>query len=410
MKKGRFFSVNDSLCTLCALAIAIAIAATLVAPTTRASTENKILPPPSGAYIGAYANFGPIEEDVSADKIHAFEVLSGKKLAWAYFSDNWLKGEIIFPQANFEACRAAHVVPYIRLSPWSEMIDKHADKIFSMQKVIDGRFDAALKIWAQNARDFGDPIMIEFGPEVNGDWFPWNGRWNGGATVDSYGDHALADGPERFRDAYRHLIDLFRHEGAMNITWILHVDSAGSPEAKWNFVKNYYPGDDYIDWIGVSVFGRQLPKNDWILFPTLLKAFMSQVLEATSTKPILISEFGVIEDATDANRKAIWLHQAFSSISKGMFKNVKGLTYWNSPGWLADRRADFSINSSPLALEAFRSEIASPFWISDLETTLNPTLNPTLTTTLTTALTTALTTTLKTTVESPLESHQQIMK
>ena len=31
------------------------------------------------------------------------------------------------------------------------------------------------------------------------------------------------DGPERFRDAYRHIIDLFRKEGVKNITWCFHV-------------------------------------------------------------------------------------------------------------------------------------------------------------------------------------------
>jgi beta-mannanase len=338
----------------------------------------KVRPPAHGAYVGAFADFGATEESVTPDKIRQFEELSGKKMAWAYFSDNWLDGVIRFPAANVEACQQMHVIPYIRLSPWSEMVDSHPDKIFSMQKIIDGKFDLALSKWAAQARDSRIPIMIEFGPEVNGDWFPWNGKWNGGGVSTAYGDPKLADGPERFRDAYRHLIDLFRKEHAFNITWILHVDASGSPESRWNEVKNYYPGDEYVDWIGVSVFGAQLPTNNWILFPATLKNFWAQISATSPDKPVLISEFGVIEDPSDPHRKEQWLHQALQSISRGLFKNVKGITYWNSPGWLANKKADFSIASSPLALEAYRSEMRQPFWLSEATLGDLPQASPTL--------------------------------
>lgn len=325
----------------------------------------KILAPTTGAYQGAFADFGALEEGVTAERIQSFQSLTGKKLTWAYFSNNWLKGQIIFPAASVEVCKKMHVVPYIRLSPWSEMVDSHADKIFSMQKILAGHFDQELSAWAAAARDSGTELMIEFGPEVNGDWFPWNGRWNGGAVLNKYGDPKWPDGPERFRDAYRHLIEVFRAQKANNITWVLHVDAAGSPGAAWNRVSNYYPGDDYIDWIGVSVFGAQLPTHNWLLFPTLLKEFWAQIEETSQTKPILISEFAVIEDAKDPNHKAQWIHQALQSISRGLFKRVKGITYWNSPGWLADKKANFMIDSSAPAQKAYQVEIAEPFWLSD---------------------------------------------
>ncbi|MBX3039641.1 MAG: hypothetical protein KF789_02895 [Bdellovibrionaceae bacterium] len=330
-----------------------------------ASEEIKVLPPLSGAYQGAYADFGPVENQVTEEAIRSYTKLTGKKLAWAYFSDHWLDGDIHFPAGNVETCRKMGVIPYIRMSPWSEMTQSQQDPVVTMQKIIDGEFDEGLRTWARSARDSGTAIMIEFGPEVNGDWFPWNGRWNGGSSRDRYGDPTWPDGPERFRDAYRQVIQIFREEKALNITWILHVDVAWTPQASWNHMKFYYPGDDYIDWIGLSVFGRQLPKNNWILFPSMLKSFLKQI-EETSEKPVLISEFGVIEDAHDPKKKAAWLKQALQSISKGLFKNVKGITYWNSPGWLADGSASFKIDSSPQALEAFRTEISQPFWLENV--------------------------------------------
>src|SRR5690606_3560391 len=100
--------------------------------------------------------------------------------------------------------------------------------------------------------------------------------FNGGGETDEYGDPEIADGPERFRDAYRHIIDLFRNEGANNITWVFHVipsfeaDDTSSSQEAWNNVTNYYPGDDYIDWIGTSVYGSTEPGKEWKAFADIM--------------------------------------------------------------------------------------------------------------------------------------------
>jgi hypothetical protein len=60
-----------------------------------------------------------------------------------------------------------------------------------------------LKIWAQDAKRVGIPIMVKFGTEVNGNWFPWSSILNGGGKTNGYGDPNYPNGPERFRDAYR---------------------------------------------------------------------------------------------------------------------------------------------------------------------------------------------------------------
>jgi hypothetical protein len=81
--------------------------------------------------------------------------------------------------------------------------------------------------------------MIEFGTEVNRSWFPWNATWNGGQSTDQYGDPQAPDGAERFRDAYRGIIDLFRAEGVNNVTWVFHVDATNSSENSWNDIDGY---------------------------------------------------------------------------------------------------------------------------------------------------------------------------
>lgn len=120
----------------------------------------------------------------------------------------------------------------------------HAEPVFTLDRIISGDFDNDLRAWARDARDFGSPLLAEYGTEVNGEWFPWNGIWNGAGTTDGYGNSTQFDGPERFRDAYRHIIQIAREEKASNITWVFHVDSEDVPDEEWNRLELYYPGDE----------------------------------------------------------------------------------------------------------------------------------------------------------------------
>jgi len=62
--------------------------------------------------------------------------------------------------------------------------------------------------------------LIEWGTEPNGEWFSWNGKWNGGA----------GEGPARYVAAYRHIVDLMRADRADNLQWVWHVNWLDEPE------------------------------------------------------------------------------------------------------------------------------------------------------------------------------------
>jgi beta-mannanase len=163
-----------------------------------------------------------------------------------------------------------------------------------MQRIIDGEFDPELTQWAVKASATGYPLLVEFGTEVNGNWFPWNGEYNGGGRLDGYGNPSLADGPERFRDAYRHIIDICNENGTDNITWFFHVDAYSQPEEDWNRMENYYPGDAYIDWLGVSIYGPQVQGEDYRSFGEILNDIYPE-LSGLADKPIAVLEFAVTE-------------------------------------------------------------------------------------------------------------------
>ena len=255
--------------------------------------NGRLAAPDSAIYHAAFADFGGTEDQVTAQKITAFESLAGKAIAWACFSNNWYD-HIRFPAAQVSAIRSAGVTPFIRLMPRSNFNEGGPDPRYTLQKIIDGVFDTELNQWCADAAADNQPLLAEFGTEVNGNWFPWNGQYNGGATTDGYGDLTKPDGPERFVDAYRHIIELCRSAGANNISWFFHVDAYGQPDTAWNAIANYYPGDSYIDWLGVSAYGAQTAGEPWQSFREVLDD-VYPALTQLSSRPVAVLEFAVTE-------------------------------------------------------------------------------------------------------------------
>ena len=324
----------------------------------------KLMPPEKGIYLSAFPNFGGSEDKVSAEKISDFCELSGRKITWAYFSNNWNNG-IKFPEKCINIIHLSGFTPYVRLMPRTNFEEGKKDSTYSMQKIIDGKFDSDLIRWAKKDKQLKYPIIVEFAPEPNGNWFPWSGVFNGGEKTTGYGDPILPDGPERYRDAYRHIIDIFKSEGVKNITWMFHIDAHSMPSEKWNSMKAYYPGDNYIDWIGVSAYGALQPGDDWISFKDVMDKAYPELSNISKSKPLAVLEFGIIKDSKNKLRKARWITQAFNIIKTGRYPRIKAISYWDEKWQNEDETySDLRINSSVEALNAYRKGVNSPIFVT----------------------------------------------
>ncbi len=334
------------------------------------STEVTKLLAPSGEsiYFGAFADFGGSEDVVSVQRVKDFEAIAGKKIAWAYFSNNWYKG-LTYPKAHIHAIHDAGSVPFVRLMPRSDEIQGRPETHFTLQNIINGNFDTELKAWAQSAISDNIPLLVDFAVEPNGDWFQWSGVFNGGAKTDGYGDPSYPDGPERYRDAYRHIIDLFRAEGVKHITWFFHFNYASYPNATWNKPQNYYPGDNYIDWVGTSLYGAQEPSEEWagLEFSTQLAAYAGDAQAVTGTKPMALLEFGVTDHHLQGS-KSTWLNDAFATILSNPYIHFDAISPWHE-NWENEDGSHTTIrlDSSPKTLATFREWIANDRFVSELK-------------------------------------------
>jgi hypothetical protein len=154
----------------------------------------------------------------------------------------------------------------------------------NVQDILDGTYDSHIRDFARAVDQIELPVMLtlfgefdnnafySFGPEGRHSAFPdpeIPSDLDVPVTDDissHYGDPGHPDGPERVRDAFIHVIELFEDEGVTDPSWFMYGSSgflsatptSGEEQlveaiADWNRPEWYYPGDRYIDWVGKSL-------------------------------------------------------------------------------------------------------------------------------------------------------------
>jgi mannan endo-1,4-beta-mannosidase len=167
-------------------------------------------------------------------------------------------------------------------TPFAETVHRHGavtilqmDPTYaSVRMIAAGGYDAYLRAYAGSVRSFGKAVVIGFGHEMNAPWYSWGYRHVPAAT---------------FVAAWRHIVSLFRRQGADNVTWLwtINQDVRGTgPIASW------WPGSGYVTWVGID--GYYYRPSD--TFATVFGKTIAQV-RAFTNKPILLSETAVGPEA-----------------------------------------------------------------------------------------------------------------
>jgi membrane-bound metal-dependent hydrolase YbcI (DUF457 family) len=234
------------------------------------------------------------------------------------------------PELHEIASRGA--VPMVGWEPWNE-----AGHGYRLAAIAKGHFDGYIHRSAREAREWGGPILVRFGQEMNGSWAPWQ-RGRNGTT-----------GP-RFIAAWRHIVTIFRRVGATNVSWVWcpYVNNGDLP------YMDFYPGDKWVDWLALDGFNWGEP-TAWQSFPKIFDKSYRQ-LTHVGRKPIMIAETG--SDETGGS-KAHWLRRTLRH-QLPRLKRVRAVVWFDAPDG-----SDFRVNSSPAALQAFREGISSPLYSGD---------------------------------------------
>ena len=122
-------------------------------------------------------------------------------------------------------------------------------------------------------------MIISFGQEMNGTWYPWGSA------------HVTA---AVFIAAWRHVVTLFRSVGVTNVTWLWDVNcdlNGQYPVAPW------WPGASYVDWAGIDCYYAHHDDT----FAGLFVATIAQVRRLTRG-PVMIGETAMTPTANEPAR------------------------------------------------------------------------------------------------------------
>lgn len=202
-------------------------------------------------------------------------------------------------------------IPMITWEPWiSGLPESLQDTALRQEKggmraIAEGRFDNYIRAFALQLRDFEKPVFVRFAHEADNPAYPWS----------KTGENTAED----YKAAWKKVVALFVSLGVSNVTWVY---------TPWNpsTMNDYYPGDQYVDWIGVTSlnYGSASYDGKWRSFKEVYEPNRGRLL--SFHKPVMLAEFGSTNYGGDAGE---WLADALQKIHY-QYKEIKSVVFFNS--------------------------------------------------------------------------------
>ena len=282
-------------------------------------------------YLGAFRDGDPAT--VAAD----VRSLYGVTPASVMWFDSWASGSA-FPVREARALWRRGIMPHYTWEPWNTALGPNDPGQIHLQDILDGTWDGYIEARAEEFAAVRLPIFVRWGHEFNGNWYPW-GIANNNAD------------PSLYVRAYRHVHDLAVAAGARNVQWVWAFNNGSSPDEGYNDPAGAYPGDEYVDWVGVDGYNWGFgpswdPAGDhWAGFDATFSAAYAKARAVAPHRPVMLGEFASSEDGGD---KAQWLADMDATLRSGAYPDLKLLTYFD-----VLKEEAWSPHSSPAALAAF---------------------------------------------------------
>jgi beta-mannanase len=221
---------------------------------------------------------------------------------------------------------------------------------YTNQDIISGRFDAYLTKYADALKANGQPMVIRLDHEMNGSWYNWS---DGAAQQNASGSYVAM---------WQHVHDVFAKAGANDyVIWNWapsRIDKLGNAKYQTlDYMKAYYPGPSYVDWVGMSGYYRTATEDP--TFANTFGATLGQLRTIAPGKKILLSEIGATESGTTVTggQKSKWMTSLFDALAQPANDDVIGFSYFSETATTVvdgvRSTNDWRLNSRADSLQAF---------------------------------------------------------
>ena len=226
-----------------------------------------------------------------------------------------------YPGEFITKTHAENCIPLVYYSVKSA-INEHG----SLKRLLNNKkFIADTEKFAIKVANHKIPMFMCTMAELNGKWWPWGLQ------------------PNTAKELWRQIWQIFEDNGANDYaTWMIEFYCPGGGSNRIDTPERYYPGDKYVDWIGLSAYARSPIPSTYKQFSSLVGPTYKGMRINHPEKPIMQAEFGVSRGSRqkrqgkslgkDTSRQANWLKDAFLTIQS--WPGMKAAIYSNQTTWV----------------------------------------------------------------------------
>jgi hypothetical protein len=227
-------------------------------------------------------------------------------------------------------------VPILTLEPW-QPDGGTIQPDYALARIAAGSVDPQLDAWARNLAEWGQPVVLRFGHEMNTDRYPWSVGVNGNSAAD-------------YLAAWRHVRDRFSAARADNVSfmWCPNAPYEGAANMAESF-----PGSDSVDLLGLD--GYNWGDGDGHTWKTPEEIFgegIKQLRALDPVHPIVIAETASVEGPASGTDKAAWIKALVDFLMRQ--DRVSGFVWFQM-----NKERDWRFNSSAQSQAAFKAALTS---------------------------------------------------
>jgi len=148
-------------------------------------------------------------------------------------------------------------------------------------------------------------------------------RYHWGTEGEKYGPES----PRIYRKMFRYVVKAFREEGTNNALWVFcpNAESIPNPDheedAEWNRAANYYPGDEWVDVMGMDGYNWGTARtvavdgwdSRWLSFHEIFSPLRNELLELAPDKPLCVMETASVTEGGDRRK---WIKDGLQTATK----------------------------------------------------------------------------------------------
>lgn len=305
----------------------------------QANFTNAKFEPRTGCYAGAFI-------DLDNTILETFKDSTGKvrRLPWAFESVVGKTHATYFYYMGYGRRLASDWIT--KLGQDGKIVHIALEPNDGLNLVMD---DAYLTTLAKEMGQTKTPIFLRFASEMNGPWVKYHGN------------------PKQYIEKFR-LVAKKMREFAPNVAMVWCPYATPT-----NPIPSYYPGDEYVDWVGVNIYSVTFYNQD----PRMSGKGVHPVEKLdyiynryAKKKPIMIGEYGATHfsalentSTTEFAKKSIM--GMYESLPR-KYPRVKCINYFNTNNLTLEHRKNnnYAVTQNPEVLNLYRRIIGQDYFLS----------------------------------------------